>query len=905
MGKAQSKRSVDITTDPKKDGTVDEGTGEMKKIEDVDQLKPQVNGDTHHNENEEKEKVTENGETENEKDLSTEKENQKSQEGASSTPTASSPADTGAGGDVAVATAETVTTPTANENTTANSATNNTEQQQSTDANETLNDSKTAGESTTSETPENSSKKPKKEKVKKKWSFRSISFGRKDKQKPSKKEEANANTSAVNGECEKVAEETTTEEVKNTEEKKDISPSAAEASTVPTEESKNTTEENKSTEVESEVKVEKVETPTIETETKSDEAVTKGPETEIVETPKPSEETAPIPEEKEQQSVVENVPSSNDTPVVETEKPHEETKTSASLTNGIEHHDEEPKLNGSAESPKIEVKSEEKSSVVDIEPSSNIEPNANEITLSSETEKSLNNVQISTNVSNVITKDDDNDPLNPVNKLSSSSPPPLPCSPPPSQVMVFALSETKQEQQPILEDIPKIEDVAIKNDIVSNDVQEKLDIGLANADITTEKQSELIVPAEKTDTLLEKTENVVQEVEKSDSKKETEEIKLETAKTDDKVENSTEIGNATSEVIATNIAQEKLIATEEQLSENKNDLTEEKNVEKHESELAKSLPESIENSKTQIEPISEEKDNQIQAENLTNVIEKSLNTETPQNNESNERVEILAPSVDLGSQQDNNSSPTNEIIKQEDTMSTAKFDNDINEIVETIALIQEYTDTVASASKDLIESVTSTVSNNESQSKEVHENQVPPSPPPPLQENVEENKQTGENICVEKISIESNIEQDLPTPPPTPSSQSNIDLENFRENKSEDCDNKSEVALTSSENMISNVEENKISADISNQSNNTSELTSQNEINENEITATATSNNNAPNQKKENGVDEHHDEVAEISATESLNGVDHKTIEDIKSENQQIEKVGTEVITQGATAVAE
>lgn len=46
MGKAQSKRSVDITTESK-DGVVEEGTGKMGKIEDVDQLKPQMNGDTH------------------------------------------------------------------------------------------------------------------------------------------------------------------------------------------------------------------------------------------------------------------------------------------------------------------------------------------------------------------------------------------------------------------------------------------------------------------------------------------------------------------------------------------------------------------------------------------------------------------------------------------------------------------------------------------------------------------------------------------------------------------------------------------------------------------------------------------------------------------------------------------
>lgn len=44
---------------------------------------------------------------------------------------------------------------------------------------------------------------PKKEKVKKRWSFRSFSFSKKDKQKPAKKEEAEL----TNGECEKVPEE--------------------------------------------------------------------------------------------------------------------------------------------------------------------------------------------------------------------------------------------------------------------------------------------------------------------------------------------------------------------------------------------------------------------------------------------------------------------------------------------------------------------------------------------------------------------------------------------------------------------------------------------------------------------------------------------------------------------------
>lgn len=51
---------------------------------------------------------------------------------------------------------------------------------------------------------EEGAKKPKKEKVKKRWSFRSFSFSKKDKQKPTKKEETPAST---NGECEQVPEE--------------------------------------------------------------------------------------------------------------------------------------------------------------------------------------------------------------------------------------------------------------------------------------------------------------------------------------------------------------------------------------------------------------------------------------------------------------------------------------------------------------------------------------------------------------------------------------------------------------------------------------------------------------------------------------------------------------------------
>lgn len=47
MGKAQSKRSVDITTETKEGVVPAEGeSGKVGKIEDVDQAKPQLNGGT-------------------------------------------------------------------------------------------------------------------------------------------------------------------------------------------------------------------------------------------------------------------------------------------------------------------------------------------------------------------------------------------------------------------------------------------------------------------------------------------------------------------------------------------------------------------------------------------------------------------------------------------------------------------------------------------------------------------------------------------------------------------------------------------------------------------------------------------------------------------------------------------
>ncbi|KAI9586212.1 hypothetical protein GQX74_002059 [Glossina fuscipes] len=140
MGKTQSKRSVDITTDSKK-ACEDEVTEKMEKIEDIDQKV--MNGDAAIQEkvNSEKKDAEE---LENDKDITTEKK-----------------VDSLAGGD-------SVDPPPAAETP--------------------KDDSSATGEEISPLSEENG-KKNKKEKVKKKWSFRSISFGKKDKQKPPKNDD--------------------------------------------------------------------------------------------------------------------------------------------------------------------------------------------------------------------------------------------------------------------------------------------------------------------------------------------------------------------------------------------------------------------------------------------------------------------------------------------------------------------------------------------------------------------------------------------------------------------------------------------------------------------------------------------------------------------------------------------
>ncbi|KAM3964281.1 A kinase anchor protein 200 [Aphomia sociella] len=175
MGAKQSKRSVDIS------GKEAEGAGEVavagaggegrvEQLADADALKPQLNGDAHIHETD-KEKQLDIATPENEKDATTEKES-KEQDNEK----------------------EKDTTPVTNGDSGDQKAENGVE---------------------SSPAPEDG-KKPKKEKVKKKWSLRSISFSRKDKPKQEKKQKEEE--PKTNGEPEKVPEEaaeTTTESAIN------------------------------------------------------------------------------------------------------------------------------------------------------------------------------------------------------------------------------------------------------------------------------------------------------------------------------------------------------------------------------------------------------------------------------------------------------------------------------------------------------------------------------------------------------------------------------------------------------------------------------------------------------------------------------------------------------------------
>ncbi|KAK9687770.1 hypothetical protein QE152_g36015 [Popillia japonica] len=163
MGARQSKRSVDITTTPKKgdgDSPIIEGEGKVKEIGDVD-AKVTTNG-TLHTEVESTEQTNEEESTAKQnKDEDTVKENGVSETEEAKTPDAE---------------------PTAMGDQTNEGAT-------------------TPEKSSDEKVEEASEKDKKKEKSKKKkWSFRSISFSKKDKSKPNKENDKNGEVKEVSEE---------------------------------------------------------------------------------------------------------------------------------------------------------------------------------------------------------------------------------------------------------------------------------------------------------------------------------------------------------------------------------------------------------------------------------------------------------------------------------------------------------------------------------------------------------------------------------------------------------------------------------------------------------------------------------------------------------------------------------
>ncbi|KZC14099.1 hypothetical protein WN55_06331 [Dufourea novaeangliae] len=156
MGGRQSRRSVDITPTPKKEGLPADGSvgdaaapgdGKLERIEETD-TKPTTNGIAPHTDSTEDKDKDKDETTEKEKDK--EKQEEVKAEETKQESAGESPAET---------TAE-VTTPT---------------------------EPTAASPNTTATSPESKETK-KKEKMKKKWSFRSISFSKKDKNKPAREE---------------------------------------------------------------------------------------------------------------------------------------------------------------------------------------------------------------------------------------------------------------------------------------------------------------------------------------------------------------------------------------------------------------------------------------------------------------------------------------------------------------------------------------------------------------------------------------------------------------------------------------------------------------------------------------------------------------------------------------------
>ncbi|XP_037957265.1 A-kinase anchor protein 200 [Teleopsis dalmanni] len=511
MGKTQSKRSVDITTETKK-GPEEEVTGKLEKIEDIDQK--QANGDATPQENIDAEKK-EHDESENDKDLTTEKSGEAAQ----------------AGGD------------NASENNTSSPVVEPGKDESATPK---------EGAATEEISPlsDDSMKKAKKEKQKRKWSFRSISFGKKDKQKPSKTEEATENVAAAtNGDAEKSA----TDEVS---ESKNEGAEGAVASDVEAKGSDEKLENGNATESELNGQKTPISTPTGE---KPDEAIViesttnATTDTTNANVPAATNETATQIQTKTATNTVDVVEAtviaatiSNgvDASAVEknvvaevltteenTEKSIDkaETEVSAALTENIKTipnviNEEKPHQNGTnavdeteADAEKSKSQIEVNTSIDNINTTQNIpsfqttmtttssDPyaqtintnNASDVINEVETVKTVVDTMTSVDdaAANVIVAatdvDIENIKPNVDNKLNSqydTQPPPLPISPPPSHVSVFAFknnSETDEisTEQTIAvntmspETSPPCEQFETKIETVAAEVKTLLDIG--------------------------------------------------------------------------------------------------------------------------------------------------------------------------------------------------------------------------------------------------------------------------------------------------------------------------------------------------------------------------------------------------------------------------------------------
>ncbi|EDX04249.1 GD23541 [Drosophila simulans] len=527
MGKAQSKRSIDITTDPKKVGEGDEVAGKVEKI-DVDQKTdaPAVNGDAATpKEGGDEAAAVEKKETEehseNDKDLTTEKS-----------------AGVAEGGD---AVAE---TPKSEEGSPKEAA---------------------AGEDITPLADESIKSKSKKDKVKKKWSFRSISFGKKDKQKPAKSEEATSPTSgttspttaeaeaapagdaapaepsvATNGEAEKPAETpTATSEPASKDEKPAENGSATEQekqangeaekaapapSTVeeaakpkPAEEPATVTATESNTTATEEVPV-KESQPEPEVVTNghgAGEALTNGSSNGLAESP--VTETAPV---------ADNIPSN-----VDDEQPHQNG------TNGTTTPPPTPVATEIEKGQQIEASSEVIETVTPSQAEEEvvaaiIKAVSSELEAETETEAEAEGFVVVAPVSTEVEVPVSISPIEPVAEVSQvkieplvdipeveaksvpevsevktevselesesvivetrsrSPPPPLPKSPPPSRVSAFVLSEDVIEEQQVTPNVPEVNDVKT-DEIKQQAISIVAEITEQAAEIVTEQEKQV------------------------------------------------------------------------------------------------------------------------------------------------------------------------------------------------------------------------------------------------------------------------------------------------------------------------------------------------------------------------------------------------------------------------------